>query len=367
MKISCFKYDLLAGINIALRAVPVRTTLPILECLLIDACEDKITISANDNDMAIECAVNGSIEMPGKIAIDARIFSEIVRKLPENIIFIETDPNHKMKIKCETSEFNLSGHNGDEFPEFPQFSESNKVGLSQFTLKELIRTTIFSIAPNDNNSIMRGELFEVENGKIKVVSLDGHRISIRTEQLGEDTDPFKVIVPGKTLNEICRVLTGEKNDSVEIDFDKKFIKFSFSNTMVVSRLIDGEYFNVNKMISSDYETAVKINRSALLDEVERAYTLTRESERKPIVMEIKEGDMFLELTSSIGSMYGRVDIRKEGKDQIIGFNPKFFIDVLKAVDDEKIDIYFVNSNSPCFICNEIGNYIYIILPVNINR
>lgn len=367
MKISCFKYDLLSGINIAMRAVPTKTTMQILESFLIDASAGQINIVTNDNDMGIETRVEGIIETPGKVAIDAKIFSEIVRKLPDNIIIIETDANNKVKINCENSEFNLSGRNASEFPELPSTEELNKITISQFTLKEIIRKTIFSIAQGDVNAIMKGELFEIKDNFLKVISLDGHRISIRKEELGQSYPDVRVIVPGKVLMEVSRILPGEKDENVEIIFDKKFIKFLFAKTMVVSRLIEGEYFDVERMISSDYATQITINREALLNEVDRAFTLTKESEKKPIIMEITDNDMFLELTSSLGTMYGRIDIQKEGDDKVIGFNPRFFIESLKVIDDEDINIYFVNSNSPCFIKDADETYKYIILPVNINR
>ncbi len=367
MKITCFKTDLMGGIRIALRAVPSKTTMPILESFLIDASSEEIKIITNDNDMGIETSVIGTIDEPGKIAINAKIFSEIIGKLPENLVTIETDSNFKVKITCEETKFDINGQDTAEFPELPAAESENRIVMSQFTLKELIRQTIFSIAQNDNNSIMRGELFEVKGENIKIVSLDSHRISIRNEKLNETYKDESVIVPGKTLIEISRILSGEKNQEVEIIFDKRFIKFSFDYTIIVSRLIEGEYFNVEKMISNDYSTAIKVDKNALLNEVDRAITLTRESEKKPIIMEIKDGEMDLSLSSSLGTMNGHIDIYKEGADQVIGFNPRFFIDALKVIDDDEISIYFVNSNAPCFICNDTGSYIYIILPVNINR
>ena len=194
-----------------------------------------------------------------------------------------------------------------------------------------------------------------------------NKLSIRKEVLEESYPHVKVIVPGKALIEIRRILSGEKDEKTEIVFDNKFIKFIFDKTMVVSRLIEGEYFDVERMISSDYSTKITVNREALLDEVDRAFTLTKESEKKPIIMEITDNDLFLELTSSLGTMYGRVDIQKEGEDRVIGFNPRFFIEALKVIDDDETDIYFVNSNSPCFIKDQDETYKYIILPVNINR
>lgn len=366
MKLSCSKTDLLNGINIALRAVPGKTNLPILESFLIDATEE-IKILTNDNDMGIETCIDGKIENPGKVAINARLFSEIIRKLPENMITIDTSTNFKVKVTCEDSEFVLNGNNPNEFPELPRANTENKISISQLTLKELIRQTIFSIAQTDVNAIMRGELFEIDGKMIKVVSLDSHRISIRKEELAFTYEPCKVIVPGKTLNEISRILSGDKDEIVDMTFDKKFIKFAFGKTVVVSRLIEGEYFNIDQMISSDYETSIRLNRSDFYNAIDRAFTLTREGEKKPVILDIRDGEMNIDISSSIGSMNSRLYINKEGKDMVIGFNPRFFIEALKVIDDEEINIYFVNSNAPCFIKSKTGDYIYIILPVNINR
>jgi len=366
MKISCVKAELLAGINIALRAVPSKTTLPILESFLIVA-DEIITITTNDKDMGIETAVSGNIMEQGKIAVDARVFSEIVRKLPDDEVVIESDSNQKIRITCEESVFNLNGKNPDEFPELPRTENEKKIIVSQFILRELIRQTIFSISQNDNNSMMRGELFEVEGNILKVVSLDSHRISIRKEELANSYDHIKVIVPGKTLNEISKIINGDKDSIVEIAFDKNFVKFNLEGTMVLSRLIEGEFFNVEQMISSDYETSVKVNRSDFFNSIDRSFTLTREGEKKPVILDIQDGEMNIDISSSVGSMNSHLYINKEGKDLVIGFNPRFFIEALKVIDDEEISIYFVNSNAPCFIKSKEGEYIYIILPVNINR
>ncbi len=366
MKISCSKSDLLNGLNIAMRAVPSKTTLPILESFLIIA-DDDIRVITNDKDMGIETSVLGTVQEKGRIAVDARVFGEIVRKLPDNDVLIESDNNQKIKITCEESEFNLNGKNPDEFPELPYTENEKKIVISQFILKELIRQTIFSISVNDTNSMMRGELFEVDGDKLKVVSLDSHRISIRKETLANSYDKIRVIVPGKTLNEISRIIGGGKDDIVEIAFDKNFVKFEFDNTMVLSRLIDGEFFNVDQMISSDYESEIKVNKNDFLNCIDRAFTLTREGEKKPIVLDIRDEEMNIDINTSLGSMNAHLPVFKTGKDIYIGFNPKFFIDVLKVIDDEEVCIYFVNSTAPCFIRNAEGDYIYIILPVNINR
>ena len=238
--------------------------------------------------------------------------------------------------------------------------------MSQFTLKEVIRQTIFSIAPNENNKLMTGELFEVKNNVLKVVSLDGHRIAIRKLELKEAYPDRKVVVPGKTLNEISKILSGEVEDQVQIFFSDNHILFEFDDTKVVSRLIDGEYFRIEQMLSSDYETKVKINKKEFLNCIDRATLLVKEGDKKPIIIHIGDGSMELRIDSAMGSMREDIDIDKSGKDIMIGFNPKFLIDALRVIDDEEITIYLVNPKAPCFIKDDEESYIYLILPVNIN-
>ena len=236
--------------------------------------------------------------------------------------------------------------------------------ISQYTLKESVRQTIFSISDNDNNKLMTGELFEINNDELKVVSLDGHRISIRKIKL-KDSYPFKkVVVPGKTLNEISKILSGDMEKDVFIYFSEKHIIFEFDNTTVVSRLIEGEYFKIDQMLSNDYETKVTINKKELLSCIDRATLLVKEGDKKPIIINIVDGSMELKMNSAVGSMNEEIDIAKQGKDLMIGFNPKFLIDALKVIEDEEIDMYLVNPKAPCFIRDEEGKYIYLILPVN---
>lgn len=366
MKISCSKSELMNGINIALRAVPSKSTFPILESLLIIADTD-IKIVSNDNDMGIETIVEGIVHENGKIAVEARLLSEIIRKLPENEINIESDSSYKVHISCEDSLFNLNGNNPDEFPDLPQTGNTKSVKMSEFTLKEMIRQTIFSIAVTDTNALMKGELFSVKGDKLKVVSLDSHRISIRNELLPVSYDDSDVIVPGKTLNEISRILSGNNDDIVTLEFDKRFIKFSFSKTVVISRLIEGEFFDIERMISSDYSTEVRVNKNDFMTNIDQAITLTREGDKKPVILEIRDNFINMDISSSIGSMNSKLPANKEGDDIVIGFNPKFLMDALRVIDDEEVAMYFVNSNAPCFIRNDAVDYVYIILPVNINR
>lgn len=366
MKLICSKSNLLHGVNIVSKAVPTRTTMAILECILIDASANEIKLTANDMELGIETKIEGEIAERGIIALDAKIFSEIVRKLPDSDVIIETDASFKTTITCEKAKFNIIGKSGDDFSYIPYIERNESITMSQFTLKEVIRQTIFSIADNDNNKLMTGELFEIEENQLKVVSLDGHRISIRNIDLKNSYKHKKVVVPGKTLQEVSKILPGNAEDDVHIFLTDNHVVFEFDSTTVVSRLIEGEYFKIEQMLSSDYETKIKINKKELLNCIDRATLLVKEGDKKPIIMNVTEETMELKINSFIGSMNEDIDIEKEGKDILIGFNPKFFIDALRVIDEEEVSLYMVNPKAPCFIKDDEGKFIYLILPVNFN-
>lgn len=364
MKLICSKTNLLNGVQIVSKAVPNKTTMSILECILVDATQGVITLTANDMELGIETTIEGEILEKGIIALDAKIFLDIVRKLPENDITIQTDDNYKTTITCEKAKFNIIGKSGEDFSYLPVIEREESISVSQFTLKEVVRQTIFSISDNDNNKLMGGELFDIAGNEMKVVSLDGHRISIRKIDLKEEYNRRKVVVPGKTLNEISKILSGDTDKYVNIFFTANHIVFEFDNTVVVSRLIEGEYFRIEQMLSSNYETKVSINKKELLSCIDRATLLVKEGDKKPIIINITDDGMELKINSALGSMNEEIDIQKEGKDLMIGFNPKFLIDALRVIDDENVDLYMVNPKAPCLIKDEEERYIYLILPVN---
>lgn len=366
MKIICTVENLMRGVNIVSKAVPTRTTMPILECILFDATANQIKLTANDTELGIETVIKGTIQEPGTVALDAKFISDVVRKFEDknSEFVIQSDSEYHTLITCEKSVFNILGKSNDDFPYLPDIERDEPITLSQFMLKEVIRQTIFSISDNDNNKLMTGELFEIKENKLKVVSLDGHRISIRNLELENTYDDKKVIVPGKTLQEISKIIPGSLEEFVDIYLSRNHIVFEFEDTVVVSRLIDGEYFNIEQMLSSAYETKIKINKRMLLNCIDRSLLMVKEGDKKPIIMDIKDDSIEIKITSFNGSMNESIEVQKEGKDMLIGFNPRFFIDALRVIDDEEVTLYMVNPKAPCFIRDDMDQYVYLILPVN---
>lgn len=369
MKIICDQSELLKGINIASKAIPSKTTLSVLECFLIVAKDSKISFAANDMEMCIETVIEGDIREEGSICINAKLLSDIVRKLPDGDVVIETDNQLNVKIEGEKSKFNISGRDGLEFPKLPEVEEDKYFVITNYLLREIIRKTVFSISDNESNRVMTGELFKIDGSLLTVVGLDGHRFALVKQDLGKEFGQFSAIVPGKTLNEIVKIYQSEKGESSELTtvyVTDKHMMFKSKDTVIVTRLIEGTFWNYELMIlNGEYDTVIKINKKEFLDSIDRASLLIRESERRPVVIAINEDNIELKINSSIGSMHEVVPVEMEGNEFIIGFNPKFIMDALRVIEDETIELCLVNQKCPMKIANKEETYMYIILPVGI--
>ena len=363
MELRIAKSNLLQGIQIVSKAVPSKTTMSILECILIDASVSDIRLIANDMELGIETKVPGIIINRGIIAVDAQIFSNIVRKLPDDDVVISTD-GEKIMITCQKAKFTILGKDGADFAYLPEIEKKNEVRVSQFTLRDLINRTIFSISGNESSGMMTGELMEIRDNRLRMVALDGHRIAIRNIELIGSYEDHKVIIPGKTLNEISKILSGSTENMVSIYFTDRHALFEFDQTMVVSRLIEGEYYSIDKMLSNRYNTKFTVDRKEFLSCIDRATLLVKEEDKKPVIIMVHDDTMEMKINTVMGRMDEVMDIVKEGDDINIGFNPKFLIDALRAVDEDQVTRYMVSPKAPCFIRDEEGMYCYLILPVN---
>ncbi|MCR4715553.1 MAG: DNA polymerase III subunit beta [Lachnospiraceae bacterium] len=367
MKIVCSKSNLLQGINIVLRAVPAHSSLNVLECILIDVDDDTITLTANNMELGIETKVVGDIIEPGRIALNAKFFSDIVRKLADNNITIETDEYYHANISCEKAKFDIPGRSGEDFPELPSVDKTKSVVLNQFSFRSMINETIFSISDIEENKIMTGESIKMVDGRIRITSLDGHRIAMRyydiKENNGFDGD---IIVPGKALSDLARIVQGDAYSDINMFVTDYHALFEFDNTRVVTRLLEGKYYPVDQMLTDDYDTKIEVNKQDFINCLDRSILLTSGSDSKPIILNLVGNNMEFTITSDIGSMRENLEVTREGKDFRAGFNPKFLLDAFKAIDDETISIYFINDKTPCSIKNDNKDYIYIILPVTIS-
>lgn len=367
MKITCSRESLLENINIVSKAVSNRTTLPILECILLKANEQGFRLTANDLEIGIESApIESTIEEEGNIALEAKMFSEIIRRVNGESVFINTDERNTAIISCGNSEFKIMGQSGEEFPELPIVEKNNEYVISQIDLRNMIKQTIFSISQDESKQILMGELIEINDNSITMVSVDGYRISLKKSEISKASKNINVIVPGKTLNEISKILSAEPNEKAYIYFTDKHILLDIGGNMVVSRIIEGEFIKYSQSFNEDYKTKIYVNRTNLISSFERASLISKDSRKTPVKIEIQSNKIILTSNTEMGTTYDEVDVETEGDTLKIAFNPRYLIEALRVIEDEIVSIQFTTSLSPCIIKPVEGSdYKYLILPLRI--
>ncbi len=365
MKLTCSRDSLLNGINTVSKAVSNRTTLPILECILLKADEKGFKLTANDLEMGIETsAIDAEITEEGTIALESKIFSEIIRRVDGEQVKIETNSENLTKIACGKSEFKIMGQSGDDFPALPAVEKNKEYVLSQNELRNLIKQTIFSIAQDESKPVLTGELIEIGNGFMDMVSVDGYRISYKKASLLSGENNANVIVPGKTLSEISKILSSEEEDKVSLFFTDKHVLFDLGTSIVVSRLIEGDYIKYNQSFTEDYKTKIFVNRNEMISGLERASLISRDTRKTPVKMEINASSLVITSNTDMGTAYEEIEIEVDGDELKIAFNPRYLIDALKAIEDDTVAIQFTTSLSPCIIKGiDHDSYKYLILPL----
>lgn len=367
MKISCSRDLLLNAINIVSKAVSNRSTLPILECILLKADETGFRLTANDLELGIESkTIEADISEQGILALESKIFTEIIRKVNGEKVSISSDEKNITSISSGSSKFKIVGQSGEDFTSLPTVEKNKEYTVNQNELKNMIKQTIFSISQEETKPILTGELIEIKENFISIVAVDGYRISYKKSPLDKADDNIKVVVPGKTLHEISKILSSEPDDSVSIYFTDKHILFDLEGNIIVSRLIDGDYIKYEQSFNEDYKTKIYVNRGELVSSIERASLISRDSKKIPVKLDITQNSLVMTSDAEMGASNDYVEIEMDGEPLKIVFNPKYLIDALKAIEDEKISIQFTTPLSPCIIKSiENDLYKYLVLPLRI--
>ncbi len=373
MQFKIEKNSLLKGIDTVSNAIPNSTTIPVLEGILIQAKDKKLILTTYDLEIGIEYTIedNVNIKKEGAIVVRGYTFREIVRRMPELDININVDKDGILKMECKGSKYQLSTMSAEEYPKLPEIKIENSVILEQRNLKKIINQTNFSVSTDEKRKLYTGSLFNVEKDKLTVVALDGFRLAIRTikrESKKDKKSEFKVVIPGKSLAEIARILD-ESFDEISIGTEKGQAVFNLDNCKIVTKTLDGDFLNYNSLLETKADTKVKVNRSIFTESLERVMLISTAKEKKePVTIDISVGKMKLTCISTIGNADEEIIVETEGKDTILKFNPKFFLDVLKNIEDEEININFSTSVSPCLITpvDKSKDFTYIILPLRTN-
>lgn len=366
LSFTCDRTQLLAAINIVSKAVSTRTTLPILECILIKTYENGFKLTGNDLEMGIETAlIDAKVEGQGEIALDAKLFGDIVRRVNGDEISLVAGEKNAITLTSGTSQFQLMGQDGSEFPSLPQVEQVSYVSVKEQDFKALITETIFSVSMDESKPVLNGELMEIQNGQMSLVAVDGYRISYRKCEAKTTDQAQKAIIPAKTLREIAKILR-DSEEEMHIYLTEKHALFDISGNLVISRLIEGEYIKYEQTFTTDYKTKVVANRTDLISALERATLVSRDARKVPVKLEITDGKMTLLSSTEIGSAHEELYLSTEGNELQIAFNPRYCIEALRAVEEEQVAIFFHSSLSPCIIKAEEGDwYKYLILPLRL--
>lgn len=364
MKFTCEKSILQNSISTVQKAVTGKSTMPILQGILINALDNELILSASDKDLSIETKFSTDIFENGSIVVDAKLFGEIIRKLPNDVIQISTMGNNTVEIICQKSKFNLIYMNAADFPELPAINEDMMFQVSQKVLKNMIKGTIFATAQDETRPILTGVLFEISGDKLNLVALDGYRLALMSQYMHNE-NLVSAVIPGKTLNEVSKILNDD-DMNVNITFTQNHILFSLNETKIISRLLEGEFIKYGSIIPSEFNLKVTTKRDELMSCLERASLLAKEGNTNLIKLNIEDDNMVITSNSQLGMVREEVNIILQGQPLQIAFNSKYLIDVLKNMDEEEISMEFSSSVSPCIIKNkEKDNCTYLVLPVRL--
>jgi len=363
MIFSCDKSILQEAIDIVQKASSTKTTYPILEGILIEASDNKVTLTATDLDFGIETKIDAQVTKPGAIVLNSKLLGDFIRKLPNdqvNFRMIDKEVN----ITCQKTEIFIIGNDPSDFPALPSINENAMYEMSQYMLKNMIRETIFAISTDDTRPILSGVLFEVKKSKLSFVALDGYRLALSTADI-DNQNEISAVIPGKTLGEISKILLPSE-DIVKITFTPNHILFNLGNTRIISKLLNGEFINYRQILPDEYKLRAKVKVSEFMDSIERASLVGREGKTNLVKLEIHDEHMIITSNSQMGKVSDDISIELNGDDIKIAFNSKYLIDVLRIIDSEEIYLEFTSPVSPCIIKkSDSEDYIYLVLPVRL--
>ncbi len=365
MKIICNQKLLANKISIAQKAINGKTTLDLLKGILLTAKDDQLKLTGYDLEIGIETYTQAEVIEEGEIVLNARLFGDIIRKLPDSFVEIETDSENNVYINCLNSRFKIKGDSATEYPRLPDVSKDDLYNIPQDLLKNMIKQTVFAISQDQTKPILMGELLEIVDGNISLVAIDGYRLAVRSCTVDNVSNNAKVIIPGKALTDVNSLLSSEED--VQLGFDDKNAIFIIEDTKIITRLLEGDFIDYKKLLPREHNSKVKLNTKELLNSIERASLLSQSEKNNLIKLSIRDNSMAITSNTERGNVYEEVSLELEGDYLDIAFNSRYFIEGLKNIDSEEIYIEFTTNVNPCIIkpADDV-KYTYLLLPVRIS-
>ncbi|MBE7028973.1 MAG: DNA polymerase III subunit beta [Clostridia bacterium] len=368
MKFTCEKHTLLENINVVLKAVSSKSAAPILEGILIKATEDgNIKLLGNDLKIAIESNLEGEVIEAGSIVLNAKILYEIVSKLPEGIVSVSSDDSFKTNIELNFSKYEIYGLNPQDFPSVEYKDSDVKISIDKQKMKNIIRHVAFSIGTDDKKITLTGALFDIKDDILKVVSLDGYRLSYRKVNIESTLISESFIIPGKTLNDLSKIIDDEEGN-IELCFTGNRVNIKLGNIIMYSNLIDGEFFNYEHIIPTNSDIKVIADTKEMVDSIIRSSLIITPDVKSPLKFDISDNQIYMSSITKNGKAEDTVSCETTGGKLTIGFNHKYLLDAFRACDAKKIKMEFTSSLNPLVIKGvDTDEFIYLILPLRLRN
>lgn len=365
MKFKCLRTDMSNALMNVSRAVSTKSTIPALEGILIQAYDGELVLSGYDLEIAVITEIEATVEQKGEVVVSARLLSDIVRRLPEEIVEISTDERMTTFIKSGNADYQIVGISSLEYPELPNFDSEDELTINSGLLRDMIRQTIYAVSEVKDTPIYTGSLYEMTENQLRIVAVDGYRMAIRTEQVNcKKVPPF--IVPAKTQSEILRLITDEEKE-VKLNIGKRHISYMIDNYTVVSRLIEGIFLNYVNTIPAEINTELVIKTRRLLDAVERMALITNDKIKTPLRWRLANDGMTLLCSTNIGRAKDFIDVEYTGKDVSIAFNHRFLIDALKNADSDEVKLCIKGPLDPMIITPVKGeSFMFMVVPMRVS-
>lgn len=368
MKFKCGKLQLANSLTSVQKAVAQRSTIAALEGVLINCTEDNIELCGYNTEMGITTSIKATVQEKGKIVVNGHLLTEIIKKLPSDVVEIESNENLAVKISCGQSKFELIGIDAKEFPELPDISQAESFKVPAGILKSMIKQTIFAVADTDSKPVHTGTLFDIKNKILSLVSVDGYRLALRSEPIEESLE-LKFVVPGKTLKEVLRILpqSSENEETVKISAGMRHINFYVGNYKIVSRLLEGEFLDYKTTIPKNTSPKIKISTASFIDSIERVSLLITDRLKSPVRCTFSKNYTKLSCNTLVGKSNDEITSTSDLTEDIeTAFNNKYMLDALKNTDCDEIEIQVSNSLSPIKIVPQEGeSFLFLVLPVRV--
>lgn len=366
MKLKCARRDLVEAVSIVEKAVPVKSTLDIMEGIFLETRENKFHLVGNNMELGLECEIDAEVEARGMVVVKANLFSAAVKKLPdfEDEVYIEVDEKDNIKIACGNAKFDFATASGEDFPLLPLVDDGESFEMKETDLKNMVRQTVYAISTKEDKPVLTGICFDIADKTIHMVGCDGYRVAIRKEEIATDKT-LKFILPGKNAKELLSVI-GDSEDAIKVSLSRNNVKIELKNCIFVSRIIEGEYLNYKSVADHKNNLMIEVETKKILNSIDRAAMIVSEAAKSYVLLNIEDDSVFINCESAMGKVNDKFSVNMIGEPMQIAFNPKYLIDAFKNVDDEVVKFSFSTPVTPTVIKPVDGDkFTYIVLPVRI--